>query len=313
MVNSMIDVAVPSSSRRARLRGLPEAPTWILALVIYGGWGLLTWFDHALPWWLVLPLGSWLIAWHMSLQHEVIHGHPTRSARINAALGFTPLSLWLPYERYRQSHTTHHREEWLTDPVEDPESRYVTPAHWAARGPLTRTLLRVDNTLAGRLTIGPALAIAGFLRGEAVLLARGDREAWTIWLTHGAAAGAVAAWVILVCGIPLWAYALLYVYPGFALALVRSFAEHRAAGDSDHRTAIVERAPLFGLLFLHNNLHVVHHLRPDLPWYAIPAYYRANRSALIARNGGLVYRGYGEVARRYLFTPHHQPPHPFTH
>ncbi|MBP2229223.1 fatty acid desaturase [Azospirillum agricola] len=132
-------------------------------------------------------------------------------------------------------------------------------------------------------------------------------------MTHGAAAVAVAGWVTQVCGIPLWAYALLCVYPGFALALVRSFAEHRAAENSDHRAAIVERSPLFGLLFPHNNLHVVHHLRPDLPWYAIPASYRAHRPALVARNGGLVYRGYTEVARRFLFTPHHQPPHPFTH
>ncbi len=309
----MTDLFRPLSSQTPPSRGPSEAPTWILAALIYGGWGLLTWFDRALPWWVVLPLGSWLIAWHMSLQHEVIHGHPTRSARINAALGFAPLSLWLPYERYRQSHTTHHREAWLTDPTEDPESRYVTPGRWAASGPLARAVLHANNTLAGRLLIGPALAIGGFLSDEAILLARGDREAWRIWLAHGAAAAAVTGWVSLVCGIPLWAYALFFVYPGFALALVRSFAEHRAAEDSDHRTAIVERSPLFGLLFLHNNLHVVHHLRPDLPWYAIPAYYRAHREALVARNGGLVYRGYAEVARRFLFTPHHQPPHPFPH
>ncbi len=301
--------ATPSQTTPSKFR--TEAPTWLLALTIYGGWGVLTWFHAALPWWMVLPLGSWLIAWHMSLQHEVIHGHPTRSQRINAALGFAPLSLWLPYERYRQSHTAHHREEWLTDPIEDPESRYVTATRWAGTGPVTRASLRVNNTLAGRLLIGPALGIVGFLASEARLLARGDREAWGIWLTHGAAALAVAGWVGAVCGIPLWAYGLLYAYPGFALALVRSFAEHRAAEQTDHRTAIVENAPIFGLLFLHNNLHVVHHLRPDLPWHAIPAYYREHRDSLIARNGGLVYRGYTEVARRFLFTPHHQPPHPF--
>src|SRR5947208_12747338 len=80
-----------------------EAPTWGLALAIYGGWGALTWGYGALPWWLVLPLGAWLTAWHMSFQHEVVHGHPTRSRRVNDALGFAPLSLWLPYARYRQT------------------------------------------------------------------------------------------------------------------------------------------------------------------------------------------------------------------
>lgn len=287
-----------------------EWPTWLLAAAIYGGWGVLTWFHGVLPWWVVLAAGSWLIAWHMSLQHEVIHGHPTRSAPVNAAIGFAPLSLWLPYERYRQSHLAHHREPWLTDPLEDPESRYVTAERWAAAGPLARAVLQINNTLAGRLLIGPGLSMASFLRDEAAALARGDREAWRIWLIHGAAAALVAVWVVRVCGIPLWAYLLLYVYPGYALALVRSFAEHRAAAQPEHRTAIVEGSPLLGLLFLYNNLHVVHHLRPDLPWYAIPAYYRANRERLLAHNGGLVYRGYAEVARRYLVLPHHQPVHP---
>src|SRR5688500_11032745 len=48
-----------------------EGPTWALAVVIYGGWGLLTWCYSVLSWWLVLPLGAWLIAWQMSLQHEL--------------------------------------------------------------------------------------------------------------------------------------------------------------------------------------------------------------------------------------------------
>ncbi len=286
------------------------SPTWILTVAIYGGWGVLTWFGAALPWWAVLPPGAWLIAWHMSLQHEFIHGHPTPSRRINRLLGFPPLSLWLPYDRYRQLHIAHHRESWLTDPIEDPESYYVAAARWKRTGPVLRAILRTNNRLAGRLLIGPALSIAGFLADEGGRLARGDRAAWRTWWTHGLAAAAVAAWVTLVCGIPLWRYALLFVYPGFSLALLRSFAEHRAAPDSDHRTAIVERAPVFGLLFLHNNLHVVHHRRPDLPWYAIPAYYRAHRAELVAGNGGLVYRGYADVARRYLFSPHHEPPHP---
>lgn len=300
-------------ARRGRMAGWKgEFPTWILAIAIYAGWAALTWNHMALPWWAVLPAGSWLIAWHMSLQHELIHGHPTRSRAVNTALGFAPLSLWLPFERYRQSHLAHHREPWLTDPLEDPESRYVTAATWAATGRLGRAVAQVNNTLAGRLLIGPALAVAGFLRAEAELLRRGDREAWAIWLAHGAAALPVIVWIVWVCGIPLWAYVLLYVYPGYALALIRSFAEHRAAELPEHRTAIVEDSPVLGLLFLYNNLHVVHHLRPDLPWAAIPAYYRAHREALIAGNGGLVYRGYAEVARRYLFTPHHRPVHPGT-
>ena len=67
---------------------------------------------------------------------------------------------------------------------------------------------------------------------------------------------------------------------------------------------------MLGLLFLHNNLHVVHHNRPGLPWYEIPAAYRRDRDRFIADNDNLVYRGYREVAGRHLLTPHHQPVHP---
>ena len=43
---------------------------------------------------------------------------------------------------------------------------------------------------------------------------------------------------------------------------------------------------------------------------SFPTFYRLNRAALIDRNGGLVYRSYVDVARRYLLTPHHGPVHP---
>lgn len=295
--------------RRSLARRL-ELPTWALAVAVYGGWGLLTWHAASLPRWVLLPAGAWIIAWHMSLQHEVIHGHPTRDRRINDAIGFPPLSLWLPYAVYRESHLAHHRDQHLTDPLEDPESRYLTAERWAAMGPVRRALTRANATLAGRMALGPALAIGGFLAEQAGRLTDRRRPVWRVWLAHGAGVAAVVAWVSGVCGMPLWEYALLFVYPGCALALVRSFAEHRAAERVEHRTAIVERAPVLGLLFLNNNLHVVHHQRPGLPWYEIPTLYRRRREALIAGNGGLVYRGYAEVARRFLLAPHDDPLHP---
>ena len=92
--------------------------------------------------------------------------------------------------------------------------------------------------------------------------------------------------------------------------MVRSFAEHRAMPEAERRTAIVENALILGPLFLFNNLHSVHHLRHRLPWYQIPKFYRLNRAALIERNGGLVYHGYFDVARRYLWRPHDSPIHP---
>ena len=81
-----------------------EAPTWAVAVAVYAGWGLTTWNYDGLPWWLVLPLGAWFVCWHGSLQHEALHGHPTRRPWLNALIAYPPLWLWLPYPLYRESH-----------------------------------------------------------------------------------------------------------------------------------------------------------------------------------------------------------------
>lgn len=294
------------------VRRLPavEIPTLGLILVIYGGWLALTWFHDAIPLWAWLPLAAWTSAWWGSAQHEILHGHPTRSRALNTALGTPPFWLWLPFECYRATHLTHHRDERLTDPLDDPESRYWTPDGWRELGRFGRALVAVQQTLAGRLVVGPLWSIARFWAEEARKVAAGDRAALRVWAGHALGVAAVLGWAVGVCGMPLWQYLLGFVYCGTSLALVRSFAEHKARDHVDQRTAIVERSPVFGLLFLHNNLHVVHHRWPTLPWYRIPAVYAAHRDVVLAANGGLVYDGYREVFRRFFVRPHDQPVHP---
>jgi fatty acid desaturase len=301
-----MDSARQGTFRRRRV----EWPTVALAAVIYASWGLLTFYSAIVPLLVLVPLGAWVTAWQASLQHEIIHGHPTRSRRLNRLIGLWPLLLWLPFESYRMSHLVHHRDERLTDPLDDPESHYWTPEQWAEVGPVRQAIIRANATLLGRITIGPAWSIGRFLAREAVGLIRGDSVRRRIWSEHALAAGAVILWLTLVCDMNLVVYILAFVYPGTALMLVRSFAEHRAESDVDERTAIVENAPVMGLLYLYNNLHVVHHERPTLPWYEIPSWYRANRDRLVAENGGLVYDGYLDIAGRYLVTPHDAPVHP---
>ena len=73
----------------------------------------------------------------------------------------------------------------------------------------------------------------------------------------------------------------------------------------------VEAAPVFGLLFLNNNLHYVHHENPRVSWYKLPALYRANRAAFLAANGSYSFKGYGEMIRKYLFRAKSPVPHPY--
>jgi fatty acid desaturase len=288
-----------------------EWPTVLLAAVIYGAWLAVTALQERLPIWLLLPAGAWLTAWHMSLQHEVLHGHPTRWRWVNDLIGFPPLSPWLPYARYREQHLGHHRGGNLTDPIDDPESYYVSADALRRYSAARCLLLAACNTFAGRLLLGPLRGMTGFLHQEVARLLAGDARTWRIWIPHLVGVALVLTWLQAVCHMSPLRYFTLFVYPGFALSLIRSFAEHRAASAVDHRTAIVENTPILAMLFLHNNLHVVHHLRPGLAWYRIPRVFRDNRAQLLRLNGGLVYDGYSAVARRYLFVQHDRPDHPF--
>lgn len=304
-----IQEQAPAPAGRADARS--EAPTWIVMTAIYGGWLLATWFHETLPWWIAVPVGGWLIAWHGSFQHEAVHGHPTRSERLNSALAGLPLGLWLPYPIYRDSHRAHHRTDTLTDPVSDPESFYLGEARWRRIGPLRRAVLIANNTVAGRLLIGPWIVAGSFLWREIRSLFSGDRRHARIWLFHLLSCGLVLFWVTAVCGISVPEYVLGFVWPGVSLTLLRSFTEHRPASDQGRRTAIVEAGPLLSLLYLNNNLHVVHHEQPALPWHALPALYRAERDALLSRNGGFLFSGgYAGILRRYAFRPKDRPVHP---
>ncbi|MHA1523864.1 MAG: fatty acid desaturase, partial [Alphaproteobacteria bacterium] len=72
-----------------------EWQTVALLAGCYGVWGGATYLYSALGW-VVLPVAALAVALHLSLQHEAIHGHPTRSRRGNEALVFPALSLFIP-------------------------------------------------------------------------------------------------------------------------------------------------------------------------------------------------------------------------
>lgn len=290
-----------------------EWPTVTVAALIYGGWAAVTLLHARLPIWLLVPSGAWLVAWHASLQHEIIHGHPTRRPGVNRLLGSIPLSLWLPLERYRVTHLEHHRDELLTDPLGDPESAYLAADQWQRLHPLSRAVVRAQTTLLGRLLIGPAWRVSHFLWAEARAVAAGDRARRHEWAEHLVGVALVVLWLKAVCGMSAWLYLAAIVYPGTSLILLRSFAEHRAAAGVSERTAIVENARILGPLFLFNNLHAAHHENPSKPWYELPRWYRENRPRLVALNGGLVYDNYFEITRRFLLKPHDEPAHPLGH
>jgi len=282
-----------------------------IAAITLGGFAFWSFHFTALPLWLAAPLGSILLTWYGSLQHETIHGHPTPSRQINAAIGGLPLSLWIPYSVYRESHIRHHRQSRrrLTEVGRDPESFYLPSGQLTRAGRLQRAILRANCTLAGRLTLGPAISIILFWVQE-LRRASSNRRHRRIWLGHALGATAVLVWVMGVCHIPFLVYVLLVVYPSASLTHLRSFAEHRANDQSHLRTNVVEAHPLWAMIFLNNNLHVAHHAYPHVPWYHLPRVWRDMKEAGGA--GGRIFNGYGEVAAHFLFRPFITAEHPFS-
>jgi fatty acid desaturase len=256
-----------------------------------------------------IVLAAIAIAFHSSLQHEALHGHPTRSALLNEVLVFPAVGLFVPYRRFRDTHLAHHHNEILTDPYDDPESNFLDPSVWARMPAWLQMVHRVNNTLAGRMVLGPALSVIALVRSDLRLLAGGDRGVALAWLLHGLGLVPVV-WLLSVWGtMPAWHY-VLAAYAGFSLLKIRTYLEHRAHEAPDARTVIIEdRGPL-ALLFLNNNYHVVHHTHPGQPWYRMQTIYYTDPDRYRSLNAAYIYPSYGAIFRQYLFHAKDPVPHP---
>lgn len=288
----------------------PEWPTLVLIAATHIVWFLLTFHAGAIGLWAAVPLLALTLTLHSSLQHEVLHGHPLSDRRLSEALVFLPLGLAVPFQRFRDLHLAHHRDAILTDPYDDPESNYLDPAVWARLSWPVRALFAFNNTLIGRMLVGPAIGMAAFLRDDLRAALGGDRGVIRAWVLHGLGLVPVVLWLAAFGGVPAWAYAIA-VYAALSVLKIRTFLEHQAHLRARGRTVIIEdRGPL-AFLFLNNNFHAVHHAHPAVPWYALPRLYAARRAEFLQRNLGYRYASYGEVMRRYLFRPKDPVAHPF--
>jgi fatty acid desaturase len=285
-----------------RERGV-EWPTVAVAAAIAAGFTAMLSFHERLPALAEIAVLAVLAAWYGSLQHEVIHGHPTPWRWINTSMAIVPLTLVVPFRSYRAHHLAHHEIRDLTDPDDDPESWYVTAETWAAAGSVLRWYLSATRTLLGRLVLGPPVVAARWL-------AAGVRDLRTpSAVARSAGHVAAVAGVLLVVratGLSWWTYVIGVVWAGGALTLLRSFAEHRMT-DAGPRSAIVRTGRCFSLLYLNNNLHHTHHVRPGLPWFELPAADTLLAADAEVAAGAGLYAGYRDIARRYLLHPFDTP------
>lgn len=231
-----------------------ELPTWLLMLVVYGGWFATAHYWQTLG---LVPATLLLIVfttWYMSLQHELIHGHPTRFPLLNQAFGILPLAVWYPYGLYRDSHLVHHRNHMLTDPDEDPETCYLSPARWAQMPPWQRQVVCLRNTFPGRLILGPLLDIIATLKAMLQAFLHPDRRTVLMWVVHLLLLTGLLCWLDRQGLSPGW-FVLAISYPALMLTKVRSFYEHRAEEDPLARSVNNEAGWAWRRLFLNLNYH----------------------------------------------------------
>jgi fatty acid desaturase len=286
-----------------------EWPTILLLVIVYSVWGLTTYFHRELGPVLTIIVGTVTITLYASLVHEALHGHPTSDATVNEMLVLPALSLVFPYRRFKDLHIAHHNDEILTDPYDDPETYYVTEADWQSYSTLRCQVLLFMNTLFGRFLLGPAHSVIFLLKRDLPLLIKGVNGIRKAYLLHVVGIAITFYWVLAVCEMSVWYY-LLLAYLGSSLLMLRTFAEHQFHASGGGRTVIIEGHWFLALLFLNNNLHIVHHRNPDLAWYDLPALYQAQRAHYHQENEGYIFSGYWPIVQQYLFHAKEPVMHP---
>jgi fatty acid desaturase len=289
----------------------PQRVEWItLALFAFcvALWGLTVFVLAGVSMVLAAVVSCVALVLHGSLTHEVVHGHPLPSFRLSQALVVLNPGLFIPYIRFRDTHLAHHLDANLTDPYDDPESNYHDPQVWAKLPRWRQWVLERNNTLLGRILIGPLVGQVAFMRGDWAAIRAGDRQVLKGWLWH--LPSLVLVPMVVAMGVmPIWLY-LLVCYAAMAVLKIRTFLEHQAHSLARGRTVVIEdRGPL-AFLFLNNNLHVVHHMHPRVPWYRLPALYRADRDRYLRANEGYLFASYRAVFARHFLRAKDPVPHP---
>lgn len=293
--------------RRKIFKSPGDWRTLVIAVLVYGGWLATVFLHKQMPWWATFALLTWFGAWHLSLQHELVHGHPFRNSKLNAALASLSLTMWVPFLSFKRDHISHHNTT-LTHPELDTESYYSMPERWQHSGRFLRSIYWANRTIAFRLTIWSVFSTVQYFFADAWRAIRNVDNARSAWALHIPALIAVTYIVNNLAGMSMIEYLIGGVFASHSLNMMRSFAEHKTLGDESTRTAMIDAGRVMSLLMLNNNLHIAHHDEPSAPWYKVPEVAeRLNAFERAQKIDALYKGGYGELLRRFTFKPYDQP------
>lgn len=297
---------VDNSSKTTVLRESAEWRTLLVVVAVYALTALTVIRYETLTPWLAVPFLSVLGAWHLSMQHEVLHGHPFKNQFLNDAIGSIPITLWIPYLAFKKDHLEHHVSD-LTNPALDNESYYVSQEQWDKAGKIRRAAWTANRTILFRMFVWTIVSTITYVLSvlkRAVRGEEGDRLAVALHVVGVA----FVVYLVSLSSMPLWVFALGTVYGGRILNAIRPFPEHKYQSGVETRTAMIMAGPFMSLLMLNNNLHIAHHDEPWVPWYRYSNLMDRVNAVQRARDAGVLYEGgYAEVFRRFSFTPVDSP------
>lgn len=289
------------------LNSAKEWRTIAVIVAVYAGTVATVAYHETLSAWLAVPLLAWFGAWHLSMQHELLHGHPFRRAWMNDLLGIPPVTLWIPFLLFKPDHLEHHRTD-LTVPGIDNESYYVSREQWHRMGAFGRAMHWANRTILFRMFVWVIPSTFQYHAHKIKAMLRGERGIAFAYLIHIVGLVPVIWLVVDVAGMPLWQFALGTLYGGRVLNAIRPFPEHKFQNGVELRTAMIMAGPVMSLLMLNNNLHVAHHDEPWVPWYDYRDVVSRVRAVDRAQEAGLLYEGgYAEVFRRFGIRPMDHP------
>lgn len=236
------------SARRQSRQGL------LLAALVLAAWCVLQAYAHLqhrwdLAGWLAAPLLTALLCWLnvglFIVAHDALHGSLAPALpRLSRAVGWMCLMLYAGFQlsRFEQGHQRHHRHAGSDD---DPDFQ-----HADGGGHFWSWYLRFLRSYLGL----PELA--GVVLGTVLFAVLSD---WS----H-----AIAFWALpgMLASLQLFAFGTWLPHrPG-----IQPFIDqHRARSSSSGNFVSL-------LQCFHFGYHHEHHLRPDLPWWRLPAFKRSS-------------------------------------
>jgi fatty acid desaturase len=199
--------------------------------------------------------------------HEASHKSASTMPWVNEVLGRMCGWFYLgDFVGFRTLHLVHHKH--TNDPKEDPDM-------WVAKGPTWAHPLRW-------MTLDLSYHHAYLVRWPQQPLRYRVEEVVTALGLLALLAGLVWAgwgWQVLW----LWIVPLKITFTGLAYSFdYLPHTPHQVTSDEDrYRATLVRPHPLLSVVLLYQNLHLIHHLYPAVPFYRYGRIWRAQREMLL--------------------------------